>query len=285
VESSSDAADRLRIGVALKWVARQVAVDPLTGEATLDPFSYGLSEANEAALEWALQLAGEGETVAATCGPPEVEGALRQASAAGAQRLVRVDPAPDRAGVAAGLAGALAGCDLVVCGEWSADRGSGAVPALLAAHLGAAQALGALSIERVGRRAWTVVRRLDRGAREVVRVTAPAVVSVAAASARLRRAPLDGVLAGAEASIDHRAAPPSFVLDLIPVASAPYRPRPRSRPGPTGTPFERIGALVDAGPERGPARLLTLPPDEAAAAIVEQLAAWGYLDGSRTLDA
>jgi hypothetical protein len=72
---------------------------------------------------------------------------------------------------------------------------------------------------------------------------------------------------------------------MIPVASAAYRPRPRSRPGPTGTPFERIGALVDAGPERGAARLLTLPADEAAAAILDQLAAWGYLDRSTAVDA
>jgi electron transfer flavoprotein beta subunit len=285
VESSSDGADGPRIGVALKWVARQVAVDPLTGETTADPFSHGLSDADEAALEWALRLAAEGHTVAASCGHPEADGALRQAWAAGVDRLLRVDPAPDRAAVAAGLAAALAECDLVLCGEWSPDRGSGAVPALVAAHLGAAQALGALAIEPAGRRAWTVVRRLDRGAREVVRLTAPAVVSVAAASVRLRRAPLDRVLAGAEASIEHRPAPPASVPDLIPVASAAYRPRPRSRPGPTGTPFERIGALVDAGPERGAARLLTLPADEAAAAILDQLAAWGYLDRSTAVDA
>jgi electron transfer flavoprotein beta subunit len=273
--------------VAVKWVARRVEVDPLTGGETADPFSHGLSEADEAALEWALRLAGggDGETVAATCGSAEADGALRLAAAAGAGRLVRVDAAEGRSATAAGLGGALAECDLVICGEWSADRGSGAVPALLAAHLGAAQALGALSIEPAGRRAWTVVRRLDRGAREVVRLAAPAVVSVAAASARLRRAHLDRMLTSAEKPIERRQQPPSSPPDLVPVASAPYRPRPRSRPGPSGSPFERIRALVDAGPERGAARLVTLPPDEAAAAIVEQLSEWGYLERSAAVDA
>ena len=39
------------------------------------------------------------------------------------------------------------GAGLVLCGDLSADRGSGSVPAFLAAHLGAAQALGLVAVE------------------------------------------------------------------------------------------------------------------------------------------
>ncbi len=51
--------------------------------------------------------------------------------------------------VAAAIAGIAAGAQWVVCGDVSADRGSGAVPAFLAAELDAAQALGLVGVEIV----------------------------------------------------------------------------------------------------------------------------------------
>ena len=50
------------------------------------------------------------------------------------------------AAVAPALAAVAAGRDWVVCGDVSADRGSGSVPAFLAAELDAAQALGLVAV-------------------------------------------------------------------------------------------------------------------------------------------
>ena len=67
---------------------------------------------------------------------------------------------------------------LVVCGDRSADRGTGALPGFLAHELGAAQALGLVSLEpdaaTVGAaRALVAERRLDGGWREQLRVPLP----------------------------------------------------------------------------------------------------------------
>ncbi|MGZ4709961.1 MAG: mycofactocin-associated electron transfer flavoprotein beta subunit, partial [Acidimicrobiales bacterium] len=212
------------IGVALKWVDLRPEVDPLTGQVSDDPHSYGCSASDRAALEWALRVAAawHADVVVVTVGPPGADALLRDALAVGATRAVRIDgtehgsehpPASDE--VARLLAEALAGVDLVCCGDCSLDGGSGSVPAFLAAHLGAAQALGLVAIEvdpsgtgspgALG--ALSVTRRLDQGRREVLSVAAPAVLSVEGSSAELRRAGLAAVLAARDQPIEVRSAP------------------------------------------------------------------------------
>jgi electron transfer flavoprotein beta subunit len=164
----------------------------------------------------------------------------------------------------------------VVCGAWSVDRGSGSVPAYLAAHLAAAQALGLVSIT-IEARALRAERRLDGGRRERLRVPVPAVVSVEGGSARLRRAPLDGVLRAGATTIDIRPTVPARRHDR-PVRVAPFRPRPRALPPPVGkTARERVLGLTGAMVERRAAQTLFLPPPEAAREIIDRLQAWGYL--------
>jgi electron transfer flavoprotein beta subunit len=127
---------------------------------------------------------------------------LRDALAAGASRAIRVEimPGVSSAQVAATLAPLVNGARYVLCGDASLDRGSGSVPAFVAATLGAAQALGLTSITTDGD-ALLVERRLDGGRRERLRIQAPAVLSIQA-GLRLRRAPLAGVLAARVASIE-----------------------------------------------------------------------------------
>ena len=58
----------------------------------------GASDADQAALEWALRAAEAwgAEVLAVTAGPPAAEAVLRHALAAGAARAVRVDVATRR---------------------------------------------------------------------------------------------------------------------------------------------------------------------------------------------
>jgi electron transfer flavoprotein beta subunit len=278
------------VAVCWKWTARRVDVDPLTGAVVEQPRSHGPSPADEAALEVALRLAAAGEPVVVLCaGPPAAEAALRDALAAGATRAVRMDGLPadapsDR--VAATLAGALRNdhVRLVVCGDRSLDRGSGSVPGFLAAALGAAPALGLTGVEPDDD-GLLVTRRLDGGRRERVRVAAsegqPAVVSVEGAAARLRRAPLPGVVAARTATIEvvevlgGGRAPASTGTTLV--RTGPHRPRARLRPGPTDDdPHARILALTGAMTDRTPPVLVHLDPAAAAARILDQLRQWGY---------
>ena len=142
------------------------------------------------------------DVVVVTAGPPSAERALRDALADGATSAIRIDlptagEAAENRGdvpsivVAAALAEAVAGAAFVWCGDLSTDRGSGSVPAFLAACLGAAQALGGVAVQmgdEPGGHQVVVTRRLDGGRRAVVGVKAPAVISVEGAAARLRRA-------------------------------------------------------------------------------------------------
>ena len=254
------------IVVALKWTGR-------------------LSESDAAALETAFRLdaARSGRGVAAvTVGPPDAEPGLREALAAGAARAVRVDASGDLRSdaVATALAPSCAGASWVLCGDASADRGSGSVPAFLAAELGVGQALGLVALEPAEDGSLRVVRRLDGGRREVLDATSPAVLSVEGSVARLRRASLPAELAAQRAPIDVVTGPEGPVER--PSSARPYRPRPREIAMPSGDAFARIGQLTDAGGSTRRAEVVTLDPAPAAAKIVETLREWGYLHDGAT---
>jgi electron transfer flavoprotein beta subunit len=264
-------------------VDRRAEVDPFTGEMHVDPRTSGASEADEAALEWALTLgdAWGVEVVAATAGPSNTEPMLRDAVAVGASHALRVD-LPEGASssrVAVALAHALPpAVALVVCGVWSVDRGSGSVPAFLAAELGAAQALGVVGLTVSGK---TIVaeRRLDGGRRERLRIASRAVLSVEGGSARLRRAALDDVLASLHASVDVVSAPVvADVASSAPVRTMPFRPRARMLPAPAREldARERILALTGALVDHEPPRVVRLDPASAADELLTQLETWGY---------
>jgi electron transfer flavoprotein beta subunit len=266
----------VRIAVCWKWLS-------LDGEVDTDSRWAGVSRADKAALEVALKLA-DGDRVTVVClGPADAEPTLRGAFAAGAQHVVRVDASPelDSLVVATALAEHVQEADLVICGDYSMDRGTGSVPAFLAAELGAAQALGLVEVgvsETATPAGSTgnlrVLRRLDGGRREVLDVPTPAVISVEGAVARLRRAPLSASLASRSAEITVVPGP----FGRLPESEVhPYRPRPRTLPAPEGTALARVRELLDVGGSEANTEKLELEPLKAAAKIVEQLHEWGYL--------
>jgi len=240
------------IAACLKWVDRRPEIDPLTGSVGIDARSAGVSDADQAALEWALRTGeawGHG-VVAVTAGPEPADDVLREALAAGATEAIRVElPA-------------------------GAPR---SVPAYLAAHLGAAQALGLVQLDVGTSGELTALRRLDGGRRERLRVTAPGVCSVEGAAARLRRAPLAATLAARTAVIDVRPGAGAVLTPSVP--TRPFRPRARVLAPPAGaTALERIAALT--GPATGTAhgQPVVLEPADAADRILDTLRSWGYLD-------
>jgi electron transfer flavoprotein beta subunit len=242
----------------------------------------GVSAADEAALEVALMLAndtaGDSVVTVATVGPPAAETALRGAVARGARRAVRVDAPRDlRSDAVAGALTPLAsGCTWVLCGDYSLDRGSGSVPAMIAARAEVAQALGLVDVRTDADGRLHALRRLDGGRREELLVAAPAVVSVEGSVARLRRASLTAELAARTADIEVVDGPPG--PREAPIETGPYRPRARVLPAPVGDDaLTRIRALMSSGVEATHGDTVTLDPPAAAARIVQALREWGYL--------
>jgi electron transfer flavoprotein beta subunit len=275
--------------VALKWVALRPEIDPLSGEIATDPRAMGPSPADRAALEWGFRLAEARRTdcVVVTVAPPGSEPMLRDALACGAASAVRVDADPDDAGLVAEAIGAEAralGASAVLAGDWSPDRGTGAVPPTIAAVLGwpAACGLVGISIEADG--TLRLERRLDGGRRHLLTLAqgGAAVLSVEGVTARLRRATLAGTLAAKRAPVETRAAHsrPGAVRRA---GVEPYRPRPRILDGPPTSlaPRRRVEVLTGALGERVPPRRLVLEPAAAADCILDHLRAWGELPEQR----
>ena len=275
-ESCSTARDRM-IGVAIKWTPGRPEVDSLGTIATDDRFG-GVSLADQAAIEVALSM---GEEVRVVCvGPPNATAALRDALAVGATEVVHVEATeqPSSHDVAALLARQFSGCRLVVCGDYSSDRGSGSVPAFLAANLSAAQALGLLQVDVQGD-SLVCLRRLDGGRREVVKVTptasAPAVISVEGAVTKLRRAPLARTLSARDARIE---SVPGGVHGEVHGEFSRYRPPTRVVAPPQGaSALDRVKALTDSSAAKSRGELITLAPTDAADRIIAAMREWGYL--------
>lgn len=275
------------IVVCMKWVALRPDIDPVTGVIEADERWSGPSLADQAALETGLRLAASWDTtcVVVSVGQPAADAMLREALAAGADRVVRIDVATDidRQPTSANVASLLAAVTepmqplLVVCGDWSLDRGSASVPVFLSAELGLDAACGLVALTDSGRSRLEVERRLDGGRREVLTVSGPAVLSVEGAVARLRRAPLAGVLAAARATIEV-VSPGVVEWEAAPIKSGLFRPRARILDAPASAdPRRRVEVLTGALTNRRPPQRLTLDPDDAADAIIDALRSWGQI--------
>jgi electron transfer flavoprotein beta subunit len=284
------------IVAALGWSWLDAEVDPLTGAVGANPRDRGAGQPDLAALEHALRLAErwQARVIVATVGPGEADAMLKDALAAGAAEALRVEPASRTTGPrpallvggqdgAAALAAALIKRygvpDLVLCGDRSADRGTGSFPAFLAAALNAAQALGVVRVEPTDDGKLRVHRRLDGGRREVLLVPRPAVVSVEAAGVRLRRAGLPATLASRYAVIPVAFAPTASAAHPVRVLGAhPHRPRPRELAGPSGSALHRMLELTGALAERTPPTVLgPLSAGQAADELLGYLRRRGYL--------
>jgi electron transfer flavoprotein beta subunit len=284
----------MKIAVCLKYVydPATVEVDPISGAIDVRRLLYRLDPAGESALEPALRLSADG-VLAITVGPPAADAVARAALAAGAGRAQRVwDDIRDETepfATALLLAAALRAeepPDLVLCGARSADRGSGQVPALLAEHLGWPAVVDVTGLQIEAGRAL-LQRRLDRGAREEVEVTLPAVLGLDPGLARLRHASLPGLMAAQRATIEARSPAELGLAPDATAAPAPLRSAvlpPRPRPRPIFTPdsaqpaYERIGQILAAGVSRKSGRVIAGPPEQLAAEALAFLRAHDLLD-------
>lgn len=301
----------MRIVVCLKQVPDPVTVapDPLTGAIDPQDLLYIINPPDLEAVELALRLRdasnGAGsEVIVLSLGPARVEKALRHCLAMGVDRVTRlametVEP-PGSSVVAIALAGAirsLGEIDLVLCGARSQDRGSGEVPARLSELLGLPCASSVTGLE-VGAGHVTVHRKLERGAREVVRLPLPAVLGLETGLAEPRYPTLPTFMEALQASIPvlqlPRAGAPTLPLhtpDALEVRCpqatvGPPRPRPRAifTPDYRLPPEERIVQILTAGTPRKAGVLLEGSPAELAVRLVAFLRERGFLTQEKQRD-
>jgi electron transfer flavoprotein beta subunit len=266
----------MTIAVCLKWI--NASGQPET-DGTDDRF-MGLSYADQAALEYALRVAENTneDVIAVTAGPEGADAMMRDAIARGAQRAVRIDidRSSDSPTIARSIAQVVKDCSLIWCGDYSADRGSGSVPAFIAAELSIDQALGLVEIDIPldAQLPINALRRLDGGRREQLEIRNKAVISVEGSTARLRRASLKGSMAASKQ-----------IIEVIPannrVADAPftrpYRPRARTIAAPVGnSALDRVRQITDTSSAKGHGETVHLEPREAAELIVNKLREWSY---------
>lgn len=264
----------MTIAVCLKWINA-------SGQADIDDDRFmGFSYADQAALEYALRIAENtnDEVIVVTAGPAGADAVLRDAVSRGAKRAVRIDidRSSESSVVARSIAQVVRDCSLIWCGDYSADRGSGSVPAFIAAELSYEQALGLVDVvlPADAQSPITALRRLDGGRREQLQINGQAVISVEGSTARLRRASLKGSMAANKQAIDIVTV--NHVAVETPSTRA-YRPRARTIAAPLGnSALDRVKQITDTSSAKGHGETVHLEPREAAEMIVSKLREWGY---------
>ncbi len=287
---------------------QMIEVDSSWGRVTVDERRSTLSAADGAALEHALRLGEiwDVEVVAFAVGPSQIDAALQEAAALGAdvRRIDSVGCVHEPSGgvralspceiageplwVARQLAAGIRSVGspaLVICGDLSSRHGIGTLPGVLAAELELPQALGLVSLQVSSDGTLIVERRLDSGWRERIVVDRPAVLSVEAAGVRLRRAELGALLTRSDSEV--LALPVSSltpprpahhgVLLGTPVA---YRAPPRRVEAPSGDAHQRLLSITGSEQTQVVSRVIgPLPPSEAADEILSYLRQNGYFEG------
>ena len=302
-------AERRFVVVCLAPDDLMVDVDAVAGRVTVDERRSALSAADGAALEHALRLGEiwESEVVAFAVGPPQINASLQEAAAlgadirridsvggvheecGGARALSPAEIAGDPARVAKQLATEirrLGSPELVICGDRSSRHGIGTLPGELAAELALPQALGLVSLQVSTDGTLMVERRLDSGWRERIVVDRPAVLSVEAAGVRVRRAPLEALVACADFEIP--AVPASSLTPPHPAhpvvqlgAPLAYRPPPRRVEAPSGDAHQRLLSITGSEQTAAVASRVIGPltASEAADEFLSYLRQNGYVEG------
>jgi|SRR5581483_9338711 len=197
----------MRIAVCIKQVPDTEARLRVRGDGSWveeDDLPFVINESDEYALEEGIALAEKtgGEVVVFTIGPARAAEALRKALAVGAARAVHLSNAAFLRGDAISTGQALAAaiareqCDIVFTGSSSDDLGYAATGSVLAATLDWPHAWLVMGFQlEEGGKTCRVVREMESGKNELLRIQLPAVIEVQAGINHPRYASLKGIMA------------------------------------------------------------------------------------------
>jgi electron transfer flavoprotein beta subunit len=197
---------------------------------------FVINESDEYALEEALTLAeaSGGEVVVFSLGPERVKETLRKALALGAVRAVHLKDEALQGGDAMTTGRALAAAlrqdaeqhgafGLVLTGSQSDDVGFGGTGSVIAGHLGWPHAWLVMGIELLEEGSHAkVVREMESGLNEIVKIALPAVLEVQAGINHPRYASLKGIMQAKRKPIDEPGAA-ELGLDAAQIGAAGAR--------------------------------------------------------------
>jgi electron transfer flavoprotein beta subunit len=159
-------------------------INPQKNDVRKDMLAYVINEWDNYAIEEAVVLKEklEGNVIAVTVGDEDDEEVLRRCLAMGADKAIRIDPGDrilDPYVISRILAAVIKGLsyDLVLTGVQADDLNDGAVPTMLAEHLGLTHATVVNSLEPAEGEA-TVRVELEGGMDEVSKIKLPALLSI-----------------------------------------------------------------------------------------------------------
>jgi electron transfer flavoprotein alpha/beta subunit len=162
------------------------------------------------ALEKALELRGilkGSKVVALTVGPPQAREVLSFALARGCDSAVHLQDDCFRTAADYGIALALSktiewlGFSLIICGNESVVTNAGFIPTALAEMMNIPVVNDVIKIEDISTKSVRVWRRLDKGVRQVIDCTLPAVLSIDPLSGESPYVPLFALKQAAENDI------------------------------------------------------------------------------------
>ena len=190
IKQVPDTEARLRVAADGRWIEE-------------DDLPFVINENDEFALEEAITWAEEsdGEVVVFTIGPARATESLRKALALGAHRAVHLEEDAFQGGDALSTGRALAAAiareqfDLVFTGSQTDDVGHGATGSIVAEILGWPHAWLVMGVElEEGGESLQVVREMEGGMNERLRLPLPAVIEVQAGINHPRYASLRGIM-------------------------------------------------------------------------------------------
>lgn len=190
IKQVPDTEARLRVAANGRWIEEE-------------DLPFVINENDEFALEEAIRWAEktEGEVVVFTIGPARATEALRKALALGAHRAVHLADDAFQGGDALSTGRTLAAAiareelDLVFTGSQTDDLGYGATGSVIAGFLGWPHAWLVMGVELAeGGKSLEVLREMEGGMNERLRLPLPAVVEVQAGINHPRYASLRGIM-------------------------------------------------------------------------------------------
>ncbi len=228
-------------------------------------------------------------------GPERVEGYLRDGLALGANRAVRIrqdslmELSSHQKARLLSRAVSLFGADLVLTGAGSLDTGNGQVGPLMAAWLDLpciGEVVGFKLADE--KKSITLTRDIGRGAREKIRCSLPAVITVKG-EGKLHYASLDRLVESKYGEIirltlaDLGTSDVELKNDPTRITGLAYpRPRPRKTPAPESSlpAFYRILKLLEGGISRRQGEMLQGSSQELADQLFELLIEEGVIESA-----
>ena len=190
IKQVPDAEAQLRLNADSSWIVE-------------DEIPFIINESDLYALEEALQIAEkfDGEVTVFSLGPERVKEALRKTLALGAVRGRHLLDERFEGGDAWSNGKALAAAiqresfDLVLTGSQTDDMGFGCTGSMIAGHLGWPHAWLVMGVEvEEGKGAAEVIREMESGKNEILKIRLPAVLQIQAGINHPRYASLRGIM-------------------------------------------------------------------------------------------